>query len=370
MLGFATLARLLGMTPNGMPGDDAAALRTLLRAITVDSTGPEGSEVRKAAQRLFGRADALELVREVLVEEQLLRRLHAEIADGSGKGSGPYHNERPKMLPIPSLVSGAAGSGSRRPWRTLGLAAAAVLVAGVGLNWDATSRLLRVIRADGAVESRTFATRAAELDTVNLPDGSRAILAPNSSLRYAIAPLAGPRELRLEGEAFFVVKHDGERPFRVRTRHALVEDLGTSFVVREYAGDRRARVAVRSGAATLRASNGLSASPIDMRPGDGAYIDSSGAIARFTGDPENYGSWASGRFTFDAAPLPEVLSQLARWYGVEFRMSDSTLNRQYFTGDFSSASLPKALEVVGRVVQARFQREGRMVVVTPRSKAR
>lgn len=358
------------MTSNRMPGDDSEALRNLVQAISVAPAGTEGSEVRQAAQHLFGRADTLELAREVLLEEQLLRKLHAEIGGGSGQGSGPFRNERPRVLPIPSLVSGTAGSRSRRPWRTLGLAAAAVLVVGAGLNWDATSRLQRAIRADGAVESRTFATRAAQLDTVNLPDGSRAILAPNSTLRYSIAPLAGPREIRLAGEAYFDVKHDDERPFRVRTRHAVVEDLGTTFVVREYSDDWRARVAVRSGAATIRASDGSSASPIDLRPGDGAYIDSSGAIARFNGDPESYGAWTTGRLTFDAAPLPEVLSRLASWYGVEFQVADSTLNTQYFTGGFSSASLLGALEILGRVVHARFEQEGRMVVVTPRSKGR
>jgi ferric-dicitrate binding protein FerR (iron transport regulator) len=248
----------------------------------------------------------------------------------------------------------------------LGLAAAALLAAGVGLNWSAMSGLLRTIRPGSSPVPVTVATRAAELDTVNLPDGSRAILAPNSSLHYAIAPLAGPRELRLEGEAYFDVKHDDERPFRVQTPHAVVEDLGTTFVVREYAGDGRARVAVRTGAAALHARDESRTLLTNLRPGEGAYVDSSGAIVRFSGDPESYGSWSTGRLEFDAAPLPEVLSELARWYDVEFQLSDSTLNRQYFTGAFDAVSLTQTLGILGPIVHARFEQQGREVIVIPR----
>jgi ferric-dicitrate binding protein FerR (iron transport regulator) len=354
------------MTPNGIPGDDSEALRILVQAISVVPAGTEGSDVGKAAQHLFGRADALELAREVLLEEQLLRKLRAERGGCSRQGSGPSRNEPPRVLPIPSFANGAAGSRSRRPWRTLGLAAAAALVAGVGLNWTAMSGLLRAIRPGSSPVPATVSTRAAQLDTVSLPDGSRAILAPNSILRYAMDSVTGPRELRLEGEAYFEVEHDNDRPFRVQTRHAVVEDLGTSFVVREYAGDGRARVAVRSGVAALHARNASQTSPTSLRPGDGAYVDSSGAIARFSGDPESYGSWTRGRFEFDAAPLPDVLSQLARWYDVEFRVTDSTLVGQYFTGAFDAVSLPRALEILGPIVHARFEQQGREVMVTPR----
>lgn len=345
-------------------------LEALLRAISANHARLEESDVRRAAQRFFGRPDTLELLREVAREEQLLRRLRVEITSGSEQGSGPRRCEPPGVLPNSSLINGAYNSRARPSWWRVGLAAAAALTIGIGLNWSAASRLLRTIGADGGAEYRTAETRTAELDTVNLPDGSRAILAPNSTLRYAIAPLTGHRELQLDGEAYFDVKHNDERLFRVQTHHAVVEDLGTIFIVSEYAADGRARVAVRSGAAALRALNGAATPPMRMREGDGAYVDSSGAIVRFRGDPESYGSWTTGRLAFDAAPLSEVLSRLASWYDVEFQLTDSTLSRQYFTGAFDAVSLPQALEILGPIVHARFEQQGRVVVVAPRSGSR
>ena len=129
----------------------------------------------------------------------------------------------------------------------VGLAAAAVLVIGFALSSGIAAGLLESIGIGTSAMPRTVTTLVAELDTVELPDGSRAILAPSSSLRYTISPHTGPRELQLEGEAYFDVEHDAERPFRVRTRNVVVEDLGTVFVVREYAGDSRARTTRISG---------------------------------------------------------------------------------------------------------------------------
>jgi transmembrane sensor len=355
------------MTPTG-PIDRDDKLEELLRLIGEDRARLDDPGVRRAIEQFCGRPDALELLREVAREERLVRLLQLRTGIGSGGESDARRDLEPRRLPTPSL---ALGANPRSPvsaarWKAISFAAAAALVFGAVLNWSAVSGVLRRVGRGAPSAARMVATLAAELDTVDLPDGSRVILAPNSRLEYAVSPRIGPREIRLEGEALFEVMHDDERPFRVRTRRAVVEDLGTSFVVREYAADSRARVAVRSGAAALRTSDDSSTAAIDLRPGDGAYIDSVGTIARFTGDPESFGAWTAGYLTFDGAQLPEVLSQLATWYDVEFRMTDSTLAKQYFTGGVSSASLAKALEVLGPVVHARFERRGKVVVASPR----
>lgn len=354
------------MTPTG-PTDRDDELEALLRLIASDRARLDDPGVRRAVERIYGRTDALELLREIAREEKLIQLLHVRTGIDSGEAHGARLDSDPGVPSIRLIGLRVGSSAKRTRWRTVGLAAAAALVIGIASSWSAISSFVREVRSATRAASVTVATRAAEVDTVSLPDGSRAILAPNSSLNYSMAPLAGPRELWLDGEALFDVKHDDDRPFRVRTRRAMVEDLGTSFVVREYAEDSRARVAVRSGAAALHTSNnGSSAAVIDLRPGDGAYVDSAGTIARFSGDPESFGSWTGGYLTFDGAPLPEVLAQLATWYGVEFQMTDTVLVKQHFTGGLSSTSLSKTLDILGPIVHARFAQEGRVVAVTAR----
>ncbi len=359
------------MTPTG-PIDRDDQLAELLRLLGAHRARLDDPDVRRAIEQFYGRPDALELLREVAREERLVRLLQLRTGIGSDTAAElePHRDPVPRALSIGSIGARSRSSTRVDRWRKAGFAVAAALLIGFALNSNAVSALLRTFREGGSVVPRTVATLAAQLDTLNLPDGSRVILAPNSRLEYAMAPRTGSRAIQLEGEALFDVVHDEDRPFRVRTRRAVVEDLGTSFVVREYASDSRARVAVRSGAAALHTSDESRAVAIDLRPGDGAYIDSSGAIARFTGDPESFGTWAAGYLTFDGASLPEVLSQLATWYGVEFQMTDSTLMKQRFTGGLNSTSLSKALEILGPIVHARFAQEGRVVAVTARPESR
>lgn len=357
------------MTPTD-PMDRDEALAELLRLAGEGRARLEDPEVRRRIEQLYGRPDALDLLREVAREERLVRLLRLRTGIGSGGASVSHRDAETRARPVVSIGARSQASARADRWKIAGFAAAAALLLGFALNSSAASALFRNFRNGGSVEPRTVATRAAQLDTVNLPDGSRAVLAPNSTIRYSIAALAGPRDVQLEGEALFDVKHDIERPFRVRTRRIVIEDLGTTFVVREYASDARARVAVRSGAASLRTSDDEKSMPIDMRPGDGAYIDSVGTIARFTGDPESFGSWTEGYIEFEAAPLSEVLAELETWYDVEFRMSDASLASQRFTGGLQSTSLSKALETLGPIVHARFAQEGREVTVTARPAGR
>src|SRR6185437_12701777 len=127
---------------------------------------------------------------------------------------------------------------ARASWTSQALRAAAILliVTGVAAGTQ-DSEIMHWMRQGSHPETRTVVTRAGQQDTVHLPDGTQAILAPGTELRYAIATTVGARELRLNGQAIFSVRHDSARPFRVQTPRAVIEDLGTTFAVREYSAD-------------------------------------------------------------------------------------------------------------------------------------
>lgn len=358
------------MTIDADGDDDRELALQALRMLIRDSAQPDDFETREAGQEFLGRSDALELLREVVAEERLLRTLRANISNEPAQAVASRERALPRVRPAHSHVSVGLASRAGRTWRRMAIAAAALLAVGLASNWGTIRNALRTLGNRGEPVHASFATNAAELDTLSLPDGSRAILAPNSSLSYVMARHLGSRTVKLEGEAYFDVIHDDDRPFRVETRHALVTDLGTTFVVREYLTDRRTRVGIRSGAASLQARNHAPAPLITLHPGDGAYVDSLGAISRFTSDPESYGAWRNGYLAFDATPLPEVLEQVGHWYGVQFRITDPTVGKQLFSGEFRAVPLADALAILGQVVHARFEQEGKVVLVTARPAGR
>lgn len=327
-------------------------------------TPQEEAEAKRVASAVFRRPDGLELLREMIVEEGMLAALLER--DRRDRELGP-----PTIRARDADVRSSRGWRGRehpwarpRSWYGSAKRVAAILVIAGG----AMAMGIELVHAGRGrrPEPVLVATLPGQRTSIRLPDGSRATLAPNTKLRYSISHGRGPREISLDGEAYFEVRHDEARPFRVRTASAVVKDLGTEFVVREYAADTSVRVAVRLGAVSVSGSAPTGAPATGLRAGQAVEVNSRGAVVRLTADTASYWAWVNGRLAFDATPLPEVLDRLSRWYGVEFRMTDSTLAEQYFTGAFDAVSLPRALEILGPLVHAGFEQRSRVIVVTPR----
>jgi transmembrane sensor len=274
--------------------------------------------------------------------------------------------ERP--LRKPALVSSRQTPAwpFRSPARLLTAAAAAVvvLVGGVAL----VARLRKPI---GPEPMREVATRLGQRAALDLPDGSRVVLAPGSRVRipagYSVHGSGSSRELFLEGQAFFAVRHDSTRPFRVHTATALVEDIGTEFVVTSQSEFHGTQVVVVSGAVALRQTSAPAAPPLlTLTRGDLARLDSSG-IAVVTRDVNlaPYVAWTDGNLVFDGTPLREVAPALARWYDLDVRVTDSALASRKFTASFRNEPISQVLEVVARSLDVRVERRGTSVVLSP-----
>lgn len=72
-----------------------------------------------------------------------------------------------------------------------------------------------------------------EVMTIYLPDSSRVWLNINSTLTYAQDFGEDDRIVTLQGEAYFDVRHDDGKKFRVNTNYSSVEVIGTSFNMKE-----------------------------------------------------------------------------------------------------------------------------------------
>lgn len=262
---------------------------------------------------------------------------------------------------------------TRRVVRLLPAAAAVILViAGAAL-------LERSRRASAPVSMREVATRRGQRAALSLPDGSRVLLAPDSWLRIPTAD-GGTRtkvaiDLYLQGEAYFDVRHDSTRPFRVHTATALIEDIGTEFVVAAYPETPRMRVAVVSGVvalrrytrvAALRAVDSANARPLlTLTRGNLAELDSTGtAVLTRDVNLDPYVSWTQGSLVFDGTPLRDVVPMLARWYDLDIQLTDSALGGRRLTASFRDEPVSQVLELIGRSLEVQIERQGRSIVVS------
>ena len=80
--------------------------------------------------------------------------------------------------------------------------------------------------------NEVYVPRGGEYSLV-LADGTKVWLNAQSTLRFSY-PFDSLRTVYLEGEAYFEVAHNTEKPFEVRTGENTVRVLGTKFNVRAY----------------------------------------------------------------------------------------------------------------------------------------
>jgi transmembrane sensor len=216
-----------------------------------------------------------------------------------------------------------------------------------------------------------IATRRAQRTTIQLADGTRIMLNVDSRLRYPQSYGASSRDVYLDGEAYFEVSHNAQKPFVVHTRSGLAEDIGTAFVVRAYAEDSSIRVVVTSGKVALHATPSspqqhpvtTASAPILLSAGDLGRVRTDGALAvQHDVSTSPYIAFTEGRIAFDDVPVRDALRQLARWYDLDFQLTDSASTRHRITASFRGESPEKVIAFIAFTLKAQYEQYGRTVV--------
>lgn len=247
------------------------------------------------------------------------------------------------------------------------LASAAAIIAAVGINHAIDSRNTQRTAAD--VNERVFATRKAQRADLYLSDGTHVILNVDSRLRVPASYGQNTRTVMLDGEAFFEVVADSARPFRVNTASGIAEDLGTAFVVSQYAEMRDMRVGVSSGSVIVRRDAAGTTGTI-LNRGDLARVGPDGSVTvRRNVAMDDELAWTTGKLVFDRVPLRDVVSRLTRWFDADIKLGDSTLNDVRYTGTFRNEPIAHVLELLAASLDARIERDLASYVLYPAKSA-
>lgn len=89
-----------------------------------------------------------------------------------------------------------------------------------------------------------------------LEDGSVVFLAKETSIRYPEHFVSDKREVSLQGDAFFDVAKNRERPFWIDTEQVKIEVLGTAFSVKSVE-DAPFRLSVQRGTVRVTLKKGI-----------------------------------------------------------------------------------------------------------------
>jgi ferric-dicitrate binding protein FerR (iron transport regulator) len=196
----------------------------------------------------------------------------------------------------------------------------------VALN--AGARTLQYTTEDETIAGVNTLTVPAKMDyRIILSDGTEVWLNATSTLRFPFAFRENRREVYLEGEGYFKVAKNADKPFIVRTPKTVVEVLGTEFNINTYKPGITSTSLV-SGSVSARSGS----STIVLKPGQEAvYTDRLGfTVQQF--DTDVALSWMNGVFQFDNTRLADLAPVIKRWFGVNVVFDEAALASSPFTG--------------------------------------
>lgn len=212
---------------------------------------------------------------------------------------------------------------------------------------------------------------------VTLQDGSIIHLQPQSTIRYATRSAPDKREIWLTGRAFFRVQKDTSRPFLVYSGSIVTRVLGTSFWITAPTDAPTVEVAVHTGKVAVfkttrpseKSAGITNVSEVVLTPNQKVtiFIDENRLTTGLIDQPEpikNPVRPEPATFKFDASPLPEVLKQLERTYGIQMEIGNEALTNCRFTGNITQQPLYNKLELICQTINAQYEVQGTRILIT------
>jgi len=239
--------------------------------------------------------------------------------------------KRPRASMSAGMVS-SEGRG-RGSWRKVGLVGGAVAAFVALALMVVLPGLLDRFEAD-------FTTVTGEMRVIDLPDGSVVHLGPESAVAFDFDE--GRHITLINGEAFFDVKPDKDRPFVVTTQQTRTTVLGTAFNVRSDAAG--VDVAVEHGHVRVDGS-GVTV-PRELHAGDAVHVMADGRTVTRKMSPALVAPWRNGQLIAKDHAFADMIEIVDRYHSGWVVVTDDGLAQTSLTGFYDLTDPLAALQAM------------------------
>jgi len=196
--------------------------------------------------------------------------------------------------------------------------------------------------------TNSYVAAAGRTRTIEAAKGATAVLAAGSRL-----DVTAGRPLKLDGTAWFDVRHDPARPLTIKVSGYEIRDVGTRFDVSS--DGRNVRVAVAQGQVSITATT--TGQRLQIAAGQAAIGDARGTLERIPAVSAAIGAWRNGRFVYDQVPLSLVAADIARYTGKPVVVDDGVAGRR-FSGILAPGDRDSMVAAVRQLAGVNVRREG------------
>ena len=263
-------------------------------------------------------------------------------------------------LPAPAKARLAAlasppSRGPHLPWPQRPLLAAAAIAVAAVLTTFYFWHIQRPQVVVNAVQSAPGRNQDA-----TLPDGSMVALGARSALNIEFGE--SERRLRMrDGQAYFKVKPDRERPFVVEAGAVEVRAIGTAFDVRKNAD--RIVVSVSEGVVDVapRGAKARGSHDDKVRVVAGYQLvwdNGNGEVKLAVANAAAASGWRSGRLEYLGEPLWAVIADVNRYAEHPIELADASVGELQFAGTVFTAAVDDWLQTLPHALAVECERRG------------
>lgn len=196
---------------------------------------------------------------------------------------------------------------------------------------------------------------------VTLADGTKVWLNADSKLTYPVAFISRERRVALEGEGYFEVHRDEEKPFVVTVNGMEITVLGTSFNLKSFVQDGRTTATLVSGKVEVKTVSGS----VILTPNQQAdLLVGENKLEIREVDAEAYRAWTKGMFVFRRERLESILDDVARWYNTTVFYEQSDVKDILFSGIVERyADISETLKMLEKTGKVEFKIDEEKIIV-------
>lgn len=318
-------------------------------------------QIRKYFQEELDAAERLKLLRQVESDDKLkeqfieyknmyaLLSLSNEVNDKKANQDGYIRfNTKIKTRKIRRLLLNTASC-----------AAIAILLI-VSTYWVTVNH--RSTMSSAIADNRLYVP-AGQRVQLTLQDGTDVWLNAQTTLVYPAVFSDKERRVSVEGEAFFDVAKNADKPFIVSSRGIDMKVLGTKFNVHSYPGEKDIQTSLIEGSLHVYFSRPDKKGVI-LKPNEQVTIKSGtmkvGSIPHY-----DHFLWRDGIYSFENELLIDILKKLELYYDVKIEVKDPSIFKWEYTGKFRQRDgIDEILRMIQRIHKFNIEKNEENNIIT------
>ena len=220
---------------------------------------------------------------------------------------------------------------------------------------------VQVIESKKTIYNKIIVPRGGEF-FLTLSDGTEVWLNADSELEYPVNFVSDERAVKLRGEAYFKVKRDTTKPFRVTSGKYRLQVYGTEFNMNTY-HQEEIQVVLVQGAVGFRAN--LSTPELRLKPNQlGVANELTGKTEIKEVDIYPYIAWKNQDVVFVNERLESIMEKIERWYDVNvFFQNDSLKDVRLYGNIQRYTDIQDLLFFLEKTSGARFGIKDRTIII-------